>query len=149
MAAPLSVAGQRVATLAKLPTHHAIRWTALRKAAVVLSVRERLLGRDEALAIYRLSEEELTAWSAAYAAFGLAGLETAALARADHRIADGSGPVPDVRRSAMREPPQAPRDHNEETTRFFGGGPDGSRRDTGSTAREALGGASLDHPSEG
>jgi Protein of unknown function (DUF1153) len=41
-------------------------WGSRRKAAVVLSIREGLISREEAYAAYSLSPEELAAWEAAF-----------------------------------------------------------------------------------
>lgn len=50
-----------ILTLADLP-EPGIRWVASRKAVVVDAVRHGLLGRDDAIRRYGLSEEEFDSW---------------------------------------------------------------------------------------
>jgi hypothetical protein len=71
----------RVMTRADLPEPGTRRWVASRKAAVVRAVRHGLLARDEALATYGLSEEELDAWQEAVDRHGEAALKATALQR--------------------------------------------------------------------
>lgn len=54
----------------KFGTH----WTASRKAAVIMQIRDGELAREAALARYQLSEEELQAWERDLDAHGLGGL---------------------------------------------------------------------------
>ena len=76
--------GPRVVTLpdgtqmtrADLPPPGTSRWVARRKAAVVRGVQSGLLSRDEAIATYELSEEELDGWVQAANAYGTNGLKT-------------------------------------------------------------------------
>ncbi len=76
--------GPRVVTLpdgtqmtrADLPPRGTTRWVARRKEAVVRGVRSGLIGRDEAIMAYDLSEEELEGWEAAMDAHGTNGLKT-------------------------------------------------------------------------
>ncbi len=70
-----------VMTRADLPGPDTQRWVASRKAAVVKAVSHGLLGRDEALETYDLSEEELDAWHAAVEEHGEAALKTTAIQR--------------------------------------------------------------------
>lgn len=56
------------------------RWVASRKADVVRAVAAGLLTREEALARYRLSEEEFGLWSRYYASGGVGRLKIAAIA---------------------------------------------------------------------
>lgn len=59
----------------ELTTAGARRWSARRKAAVVLAVRSRVLGRGEAYDRCMLSEEELSQWEKAFNRDGIAGLQ--------------------------------------------------------------------------
>lgn len=73
---PVSVAlpdGTRL-SLADLPGPGTGRWVASRKRLVVLAVSYGLLPREEALARWDLSEEELEGWCAAYRRHGPRGL---------------------------------------------------------------------------
>lgn len=70
-----------VMTRADLPDPSTKRWVASRKAAVVKAVSYGLIGRDDALDTYDLSEEELDSWHAAVEEFGEAALKTTALQR--------------------------------------------------------------------
>lgn len=51
-----------IMTRADLPPSDTRRWVASRKAAVVKAVEFGLITRDQALAKYQLSDEELDAW---------------------------------------------------------------------------------------
>ena len=51
------------------------RWSARNKAAVVIAIRSRSLGRDEARERYMLSTEELSGWEKAFDLDGIAGLQ--------------------------------------------------------------------------
>jgi hypothetical protein len=71
----------RVMTRADLPEPRTERWVASRKAAVVRALRHGLLTREEAIAAYGLSEEELDAWRDAVDRHGEAALKATALQR--------------------------------------------------------------------
>ena len=81
------VCGPRTITLpdgqimsrADLPASDTCRWVASRKAAVVRAVRHGLIGRDEALETYALTDEEFSEWETAVAAHGEAALRVTAL----------------------------------------------------------------------
>lgn len=83
------VNGPRIVTLADgttmtradLPKAGVRRWVASRKAAVVRAVAARLIEREEALALYGLSEEEFAEWENAVKAHGEAALRATALQR--------------------------------------------------------------------
>lgn len=68
-------------TRSDLPCPHTTRWVASRKAAVVKAVEHGLLTAEEAIRTYRLSEEELEAWTSAVSRFGEKGLKTTAIQR--------------------------------------------------------------------
>ena len=51
------------------------RWSAWKKAAVVVAVQSGTLGRSEAYDRYMLSEEELSRWEEAFGQDGIAGLQ--------------------------------------------------------------------------
>ena len=76
--------GPRVVTLpdgtqmtrADLPPPGTTRWVARRKEAVVRGVQSGLIDRDEAIARYDLSDEELHGWEQAMAEHGTNGLKT-------------------------------------------------------------------------
>jgi hypothetical protein len=63
----------------ELPPADTKRWSARRKAAVVLAIRNGDLSRAEAFKRYLLSEEEFVAWEAAFDKRGISGLRSAAL----------------------------------------------------------------------
>ncbi|WIV52038.1 DUF1153 domain-containing protein [Marivivens sp. LCG002] len=83
------VNGPRIVTLADgttmtradLPKAGVRRWVASRKAAVVRAVGARLIEREEALALYGLSEEEFAEWENAVNTHGEAALRATALQR--------------------------------------------------------------------
>jgi hypothetical protein len=58
----------------KLPSPDIKRWTARRKAAVVIAVSEGRLRREETCRRYQLSLEELFAWEDAFRTYGDSGL---------------------------------------------------------------------------
>jgi hypothetical protein len=62
-------------TLADLPPADTERWVARRKAQVVAAVQAGLITLDEALARYRLTLEEFTAWQSGLYRHGLRGLQ--------------------------------------------------------------------------
>lgn len=65
----------RIMTRADLPPVDTSRWVASRKAAVVRAVTHGLIARDEALARYGLSAEELDSWHSQFERHGEAGLK--------------------------------------------------------------------------
>ncbi len=65
----------RVLSRADLPPADTQRWTAARKMTVVRGVLYGLIGRDEALERYGLSEAEFTEWIRAAERHGVAGLK--------------------------------------------------------------------------
>ena len=66
-------------TLDELPSPNVKRWTARRKAAVVIAVSEDRILREEACHRYQLSSEELLAWEDAFKRYGNPGLHVARL----------------------------------------------------------------------
>src|SRR5437870_13624226 len=60
-----------------LPPAGTKRWSARRKAAVVISTRDGIISREEACERYMLSPEELAAWEAAFRENGIPGLRVA------------------------------------------------------------------------
>ena len=68
-----------VMTRADLPPADTKRWVASRKAAVVRGVLSGLIGRDEALSRYGLSEEEFNEWLRAISTHGLDALKATAV----------------------------------------------------------------------
>ncbi len=79
--------GPRVVTLpdgtqmtrADLPPNGTSRWVARRKEAVVRGLQSGLIDREEALARYALSDEELDSWERSMDAYGTNGLKTTLL----------------------------------------------------------------------
>lgn len=69
-----------ILTVADLPPAET-RWVASRKETVVLAVVYGLIGRDEALRRYGLSDEEFDSWCAAVRRHGRAALKVTALQR--------------------------------------------------------------------
>jgi hypothetical protein len=61
-------------TLDELPSPNVKRWTASRKAAVVIAVSDGRILREEACRRYQLSSEELLAWEDAFKTHGNPGL---------------------------------------------------------------------------
>lgn len=57
-----------------LPPKECRTWSAHKKAAVVLAVRNGVLSRADAYTRYMLSEEELAFWELAFEQDGIAGL---------------------------------------------------------------------------
>ena len=57
------------------PAGSTTRWSAWKKAAVVVAVQSGTLGRSEAYDRYMLSEEELSRWEEAFGQDGIAGLQ--------------------------------------------------------------------------
>lgn len=70
-----------VMTRADLPPQQTRRWVSSRKALVVRAVRFGLLGQEEALKIYGLSEEELESWTLAVKTHGEGALKATAVQR--------------------------------------------------------------------
>ena len=70
-----------VMTRADLPDPATRRWVASRKAAVVRAVAHGLLGEDEALKRYGLSQEEFEGWQSAVAQHGEAALKATSVQR--------------------------------------------------------------------
>lgn len=61
-------------TTGRLPPLDTKRWVPSRKADVVRAIRDGVIGRGEACALYSLSLEELQLWERAVAIVGTAGL---------------------------------------------------------------------------
>ncbi len=57
------------------PAGSTTRWSAWKKAAVVVAVQSGTLSRSEAYDRYMLSEEELSRWEEAFGQDGIAGLQ--------------------------------------------------------------------------
>ena len=70
-----------ILTRADLPPVNTRRWVASRKATVVSAVQHGLLGRDAALEMYDLSDEEFTEWETALRVHGREALKTTSLQR--------------------------------------------------------------------
>ncbi len=68
-----------VMTRADLPPANTLRWVASRKAAVVKAVAAGLIGREQAMKVYGLSDEEFDSWIAAVEEHGEAALRATAL----------------------------------------------------------------------
>ena len=68
------LAGPKLAMDAELPPPNTVRWTARRKAAIVVAVGARKITLEEACRYYQLSEEEFLGWQHAFDAHGLRGL---------------------------------------------------------------------------
>jgi hypothetical protein len=66
-------------TLRDLPQADCGRWVTRRKAQVVLAIRGGLLGLEEALERYRLTQDELIAWGLLWDHHGMRGLRTTQL----------------------------------------------------------------------
>ena len=71
----------KVMTRAALPPANTMRWVASRKAAVVLGVAYGLISKDEALELYRLSEEEFAEWVTAVSLHGVDALKATSVQR--------------------------------------------------------------------
>ena len=71
----------RILTRADLPPPDTYRWVASRKAIVVDAVTHQLISREEAIARYDLSEEELESWIAAAGRHGKDALKATAVQR--------------------------------------------------------------------
>jgi hypothetical protein len=57
------------------------RWTARRKAEVLIAVRSGKITIEQALCRYQLTEEEFLAWQYAFDQYGIAGLRATRLQR--------------------------------------------------------------------
>jgi hypothetical protein len=64
-----------ILTLSDLPSQEVTRWIASRKMTVVRAVAYGLLGRQEALARYKISEEEFQEWVGNLCERGMEGLK--------------------------------------------------------------------------
>src|SRR5215472_14699251 len=73
---PDLLAGAPAAPAPALPPTVATRWSASRKAAVVLAARSGSISREEVYRRYLLSPEELAAWEAALDRNGIPGLRS-------------------------------------------------------------------------
>ena len=58
-----------------------MRWTASRKAAIIVAIRNGEISAAEARSQYDLSDEELAAWMRDYDALGVRGLRSLLLRR--------------------------------------------------------------------
>jgi Protein of unknown function (DUF1153) len=76
---------RRPDTLDELPSLNVKRWTARRKAAVVIAVSDGRILREEACRRYQLSSEEFLAWEDSFKTYGNAGLHIARLQQQQHR----------------------------------------------------------------
>ncbi len=72
----VTLTGGTVMTQADLPPTNTRRWVASRKAAVVRGVVYGLIGKDEALKRYGLSEDEFIEWVRAVSTHGEGALKT-------------------------------------------------------------------------
>jgi hypothetical protein len=63
------------------------RWTARRKAEVLIAVRSGKITIEQALCRYQLTEEEFLAWQYAFDQYGIAGLRATRLQRLGGRRA--------------------------------------------------------------
>jgi hypothetical protein len=70
-----------VLTRRELPASFRLRWTARRKAEVVIAVESGILALDEACERYIISPEEFLAWKNDYAHEGMESLRCNALKR--------------------------------------------------------------------
>lgn len=70
-----------IMTRADLPAPTTKRWVASRKAAVVKAVHAQLIGREEAMKLFSLSEDEFSSWEDAVKSHGIDALKTTALQR--------------------------------------------------------------------
>jgi len=70
-----------VMSRADLPPETTRRWVASRKAAVVKGVMHGLIGREEAIEKYSLSDEEFASWANAVSEYGEDALKATGLQR--------------------------------------------------------------------
>jgi transposase-like protein len=68
----------------QLPPENVERWTAKRKAAVIIAVQKGAITVEEACRRYEISEEEFLAWQHVFAAYGLPGLRSTRLMEYRH-----------------------------------------------------------------
>ncbi len=59
-----------------LPPPDTVRWNARRKAELLLAIRAELISLREAVALYKLSAEEIAGWLSLFERHGLDGLKT-------------------------------------------------------------------------
>jgi hypothetical protein len=64
-----------VSATSQPPAPGTLRWGAAQKAAVIISIQSGVLSREEALARYMLSREELASWEQAFDRKGVFGLQ--------------------------------------------------------------------------
>jgi hypothetical protein len=64
-----------VSATSQPPAPGILRWGVAQKAAVIMSIQSGALSREEALARYMLSHEELAGWERAFAGKGVFGLQ--------------------------------------------------------------------------
>ena len=81
----------------ELPSPNTKRWTASRKAEVVIAVLEGRLMREEACQRYQLSEEELFAWEDVFKTHGDSGLRATQL----QQYRRPPEPLPDASRGKL------------------------------------------------
>ena len=74
----IALFGQATMTRADLPDPRTRRWVASRKAAVLRAIDCGLIEREEAMKLYKLSDEELDGWADAMRSYGERGLKTTA-----------------------------------------------------------------------
>lgn len=79
-----------VLTRRELPPSFRLRWTARRKAEVVIAVETGILSLDEACGRYIISPEEFAAWKNDYARKGMESLRCNALKRQRDAAAEGA-----------------------------------------------------------
>ena len=77
----VTLADGSVMTRADLPNPETRRWVASRKASVVRAVNGGLLVREEALAMYQISDDEFSEWESAVIEHGEAGLKVTTIRR--------------------------------------------------------------------
>ena len=77
----VKLADGSVMTRADLPNPETRRWVASRKASVVRAVNGGLLVREEALAMYQISDDEFSEWESAVIEHGEAGLKATTVRR--------------------------------------------------------------------
>jgi hypothetical protein len=79
-----------VLTRREMPASFRLRWTARRKAEVVIAVETGILSLNEACERYIISPEEFFAWKTDYAQEGMESLRCNALKRQRETAADKS-----------------------------------------------------------
>jgi hypothetical protein len=63
-----------VLTLENLPPPNTVRWSKRRKCELLAAIDANLLSRSDACSLYRLGEDEISAWRHALTRFGIEGL---------------------------------------------------------------------------